>query len=92
MLTSIFPAGMSMYWVNIYRKASFTRLFPPLRNICHRFRKVHRRRVVLTNVSLTFNTLKVLGMSDEINRFFEVSTYTHAKDEHAQCARRPLSP
>eukprot|EP00903_Cladosiphon_okamuranus_P020361 g18681.t1 len=38
--------------------------------------KVHRRRVVLTNVSLTFNTLKVLDMSDEINRFFDV---TYAK-------------
>ncbi|CBJ27963.1 conserved unknown protein [Ectocarpus siliculosus] len=38
--------------------------------------KVHRRRIVLTNVSLTFNTLKVLGMSDEVNRFFEV---TYAK-------------
>ncbi|CAN0363133.1 unnamed protein product, partial [Ectocarpus sp. 8 AP-2014] len=35
-------------------------------------KKVHRRRIVLTNVSLTFNTLKVLGMSDEVNRFFEV--------------------
>ncbi|CAN0059637.1 unnamed protein product, partial [Ectocarpus sp. 12 AP-2014] len=39
-------------------------------------KKVHRRRIVLTNVSLTFNTLKVLGMSDEVNRFFEV---TYAK-------------
>ncbi|CAB1100550.1 unnamed protein product [Ectocarpus sp. CCAP 1310/34] len=38
--------------------------------------KVHKRRIVLTNVSLTFNTLKVLGMSDEVNRFFEV---TYAK-------------
>lgn len=28
---------------------------------------------MLTNVSLTFNTLKVLAMSDEISRFFEVS-------------------
>ena len=34
--------------------------------------KVHRKRVVLTNVSLTFNTLKVLQMSDEVDRFFEV--------------------
>ena len=37
---------------------------------------MHKKRVVLTNVSLTFNTLKVLAMSDEINRFFEVSIYT----------------
>ncbi|CAM9207030.1 unnamed protein product, partial [Laminaria digitata] len=35
--------------------------------------KVHKKRVVLTNVSLTFNTLKVLEMSDEIDRFFEVT-------------------
>ncbi|CAM9167315.1 unnamed protein product, partial [Hapterophycus canaliculatus] len=38
--------------------------------------KVHKRRVVLTNASLTFNTLKVLCMSDEVSRFFEV---TYAK-------------
>ncbi|CAM9575435.1 unnamed protein product, partial [Sphacelaria rigidula] len=35
--------------------------------------KVHRRRVVLTNVSLTFNTFKVLEMPDEITRFFRVT-------------------
>lgn len=35
---------------------------------------------MLTNVSLTFNTLKVLGMSDEINRFFEVSAHTPAEN------------
>lgn len=27
---------------------------------------------MLTNASLTFNTLKVLSMSDEVRRFFEV--------------------
>lgn len=43
-----------------------------------REKKVHRRRIVLTNVSLTFNTLKVLGMSDEVTRFFEVSKSTNA--------------
>lgn len=34
---------------------------------------------MLTNVSLTFNTLKVLGMSDEVNRFFKVSKSTKAQ-------------
>ena len=61
--------------------ACLTRLHPCTRAMLHpRSRKVHRRRVVLSNVSLTFNTLKVLGMSDEINKFFEVSAHTPAED------------
>lgn len=43
---------------------------------------------MLTNVSLTFNTLKVLAMSDEIHRFFEVSSSTQASRENVCCPPR----
>lgn len=38
---------------------------------------------MLTNASLTFNTLKVLELSDEISRFFEVCRATIAALIHS---------